>query len=122
GVGLLVLLLFVFVSRIRSRPIGVYVVFSIVIVLWSVGFAAFLSPVGLKAGLISLACILVVEIPIVALAMLMPRLNPLGVIVFDTVTLTLAIVVLVLSVFYVFSKQDIILALVVFFCALFILF
>ncbi|CAH8863215.1 unnamed protein product, partial [Trichobilharzia szidati] len=77
------------------------------IVLWSVGFAAFLSPVGLKAGLISLACILVVEIPIVALAMLMRRLNPLGVIVFDMVTLTLAIVVLVLSVFYVFSKQDV---------------
>ncbi|CAH8863223.1 unnamed protein product, partial [Trichobilharzia szidati] len=76
------------------------------IVLWSVGFAAFLSPVGLKAGLTSLNCILVVEIPIVALAMLLPRLNVMGVIVFDTVTSTLAIVVLVLSAFYVFSKQD----------------
>ncbi|CAH8863245.1 unnamed protein product, partial [Trichobilharzia szidati] len=122
GVGFLVLLIFLFVEKIRSRRVGVYVMLSIVIVLLSVLLAALLSPVGLKAGLISLACILVVEIPIVVTAMLLPQMNLKGLIVFNSVAGTFAIVGVTLNVFYVFFKQQIIVLLAEAFCILFILF
>ncbi|CAH8848959.1 unnamed protein product [Trichobilharzia szidati] len=90
--------------------------------MWSVVLAALLSPVGLKAGLISLACILVVEIPVVLTALLLPRLNGKGLVVFYYVAWTLAIVGVILIIFYVFFQKQIILALAVAFCILFILF
>ncbi|CAH8848961.1 unnamed protein product [Trichobilharzia szidati] len=122
GVGFLVFLIFFFVEKIRSRRVGVYVMFSIVIATLSVVLADILSPVGLKAGLISLACILVVEIPIVVTALLLPRMNEKGLVVFNSVAWTSAIVGVILIIFSVFFEQQIILALAVAFCILFILF
>ncbi|CAH8853263.1 unnamed protein product [Trichobilharzia szidati] len=106
GVSSFVLLIFALVPKVRSRPIGVYIMLSIVIALLSVGLAALLSPVGLKAGLISLACILVVEIPIVVLAMRMRRMSEMGLIVFNSITLFLVIVGVILSISDVFFEQN----------------
>ncbi|CAH8820587.1 unnamed protein product [Trichobilharzia szidati] len=95
---------------------------SILIALLSVGLAALLSPVGLKAGLISLACILVVEIPIVVLAMRMRRMSEMGLIVFNSITMFLVIVGLILSISDVFFKQNIIVFMAVAFWILYPLF
>ncbi|CAH8853253.1 unnamed protein product [Trichobilharzia szidati] len=122
GVSSFVLLIFALVPKVRSRPIGVYIMLSIVIALLSVGLAALLSPVGLKAGLISLACILVVEIPIVVLAMRMRRMSEMGLIVFNSITLFLVIVGVILSISDVFFEQNIIFFMAVAFWILFILF
>ncbi|CAH8863221.1 unnamed protein product, partial [Trichobilharzia szidati] len=120
--GLLLVVLCIFVSEIRSRPVAVYVLLGITILLWSVGLAAIIPPAEIVCGCISLALTVVITITIVIVALKLPPMNEKGFIFFSILACVFAVMATVLKMCDAFLHQTVIFILTAIFYVSFILF
>nr|CAH8865292.1 unnamed protein product [Trichobilharzia regenti] len=97
SLGLFLILLLVFVGKIRSQSVAVRLLLGITTVLWSVSLAAMFGSIYLKKGMISLVVTIMLTTIIVVLALKLPPINERGFIVFLSISMTLAVIAIVLK-------------------------
>ncbi|CAH8864283.1 unnamed protein product [Trichobilharzia szidati] len=100
SVAIILLLLIALVGKIRSNFYAVPIVLWIMVILWSVIFAAVFSPTDWKCALISFAVTITVTAGVVLVAMRLPPLSVKGFILFLSVSAVLGVSAAVLTICY----------------------
>ncbi|CAH8864291.1 unnamed protein product [Trichobilharzia szidati] len=100
SVAIIPLLLIALVRKIRSNVYAVPILLWIMVILWSVIFAAVFSPCKWKCALIALAVTITVTAGVVLVAMRLPPLNVKGFILFLSISAVLGVSAAVLSICY----------------------
>ncbi|CAH8865059.1 unnamed protein product, partial [Trichobilharzia szidati] len=100
SVAIIPLLLIALVGKIRLNVYAVPILLWIMVILWSVIFAAVFSPVDWKCALIVLAMTMMVTAGVVLVAMKLPPLSAKGFILFMSISAVLGVSAAVLTICY----------------------
>nr|CAH8866034.1 unnamed protein product [Trichobilharzia regenti] len=106
SLGVFLLLILLFVTKIHSDPITAPLILRTVLVLWSVAFAAVFNPVEFPCGVISLIITSLITLIIIVLALRLPPLNRKGVVFFVALALILALIAAIGNVMCYLSTKE----------------